>query len=274
MRDKLRFVAILGVSLGLASLALTIFAFVYVLIGHQPISRLDHRGARSARRFSLCWSGRRRGGEGTGSAVTEERNVEPFLGVALRGSATVHIAAGAPPSLSVRARPGVVPDVVTEVKNGELVVWERRPSWFPQSIDVYAVMEDLESLSVSGSGRIQSEGALPGDELRIAVSGSGSVAATVEADSIESRVTGSGRLTLSGKARSHQATVSGSGSIEGFGLETEKTVVSVTGSGRALVNVAEDLDVAVTGRGNVRYKGDPKVSKRITGSGTVIRSPR
>jgi hypothetical protein len=202
MRDKHRLVAVLGVSLGFASLALTVFAFIYVLAGNPSLRRQDHSGAR---RFSLHWSSREWGGP----AVTEERTVEPFRGIDLRGSATVHVSAGSPPSLSVRARPGVVSEVVTEVKNGQLVIREKRPAWFAQSIDVYAVVEDVESLSVSGSG-------------------SGSLTAKVESHSIESRVTGSGKAFLNATGEL-DVTVTGSGNVRYKG--DPKVSERITGSG-------------------------------------------
>jgi hypothetical protein len=272
MRDKAGLVTLLGVSLGLASLALTVFAFLYVLDRHPS---LRHQGRRlGAPRFSLRWSVREGTGGRGGLAVTEERTVGPFRGIDLRGSETVHVSVGSHPSLMVRASPGTVSEVVTEVENGVLVIRGKKPAWLPRSIDVYAVVKDLESLAVSGSGRILGESVFPGDELKIAVSGSGSIAAKVESQSVESRVTGSGRLTVSGKTRSHTAAVSGAGSIEGFDLETENTVIEIAGSGKAFLNVSANLDATVTGSGNVVYRGDPKVTEHVTGSGSVSRSAR
>jgi hypothetical protein len=47
--------------------------------------------------------------------------------------------------------------------------------------------------------------------------------------------------------------------------------VRVSGSGEAVVNVADELDVDVSGSGGVQYIGDPTVAESISGSGDITR---
>jgi hypothetical protein len=72
-----------------------------------------------------------------------------------------------------------------------------------------------------------------------------------------------------GVSESLEVSISGSGSFEGEDLESATGTVSLAGSGDAVVNVTDDLDVKVTGSGNVQYLGDPKISISSSGSGKV-----
>jgi hypothetical protein len=51
--------------------------------------------------------------------------------------------------------------------------------------------------------------------------------------------------------------ISGSGAVHSYDLETNRTEVTIDGSGIAEVNAFDELNALVLGRGNVFHKGDP-----------------
>ena len=61
----------------------------------------------------------------------------------------------------------------------------------------------------------------------------------------------------------------GSGAFRGDSLRSKRAEIDISGSGSAVVAVAEKLDVDVSGSGSVSYIGDPQVKKNISGSGSV-----
>ena len=177
-------------------------------------------------------------------------------------------------------------------------------------INVYVTMANIEALSVSGSGDLVAQDQLTTGNLDLNVSGSGTLQLSfasngnVEADvsgsgdldvkgtcnNFDSDVAGSGKVTLAitvqnmadfgvsgsgriiaeGKAKEVKTRVSGSGRIQAGSLVAEKCNVRISGSGDVEINVVEDLDVSISGSGNVAYSGDPKrVNSHASGSGQV-----
>ena len=66
--------------------------------------------------------------------------------------------------------------------------------------------------------------------------------------------------------------VAGSGNIHSFGLTTQSTEISITGSGNAEVYATKQLNVKVVGSGDVKYKGGASVDTHITGSGSASKA--
>ena len=76
-------------------------------------------------------------------------------------------------------------------------------------------------------------------------------------------------MRATGKADSQDIDISGSGSYEALDLESKEAEIDLGGSGKASVNVLDDLDVTISGSGSVQYRGNPTVIQDIRGSGEV-----
>jgi hypothetical protein len=263
MKNSGRVLNNIGIALGLGGLAITAFALVYVIKNHS-FSRWNLFTLR------IPWKERERSMEGWGDRFSEKRSVAPFTSVELKGIGDVHVTQGPEMEVTVDARRRVLPMIETEVRGGELVIWDKGLSGFVGPIDIYLTMESVDGLSLSGSGRIIGEDTISGEGLSLGISGSGGIAVHVEAERVRTRVTGSGSLTISGDAGVHTALISGSGKIEGFGLETKRCEMKITGSGQARLNVSDELNAVITGSGNIEYKGNPRVRQKTFGSGSLI----
>lgn len=89
-------------------------------------------------------------------------------------------------------------------------------------------------------------------------------------DKFIARMAGAARLTVDGKVSSVK--IAASGSVENIDLSNllaKEMDLIISGMGNARVNVSEKLRVVISGTGNVLYKGDPIVDKRISGVGFV-----
>ena len=89
--------------------------------------------------------------------------------------------------------------------------------------------------------------------------------------SFDVEISGSGRVEPTGTADTLVVEISGSGHYLGEDLEASFGTVRVSGSGEAVVNVADNLDVDVSGSGGVQYIGEPTVTESISGSGDITR---
>jgi hypothetical protein len=128
------------------------------------------------------------------------------------------------------------------------------------------------TLEIDGFGSIEAAG-LRAEEVSLAIDGDGHVELELEdTNRLRSQMGGFGDLVLTGSADLHEITMPGDGEIDAFGLATATTVIDIGGFGRSGVTVAERLDVDVSGNGEVRYCGQPRVTRSIDGFGEVGRA--
>lgn len=212
----------------------------------------------------------------SGNVVTETRDVSGFNKISVAGSGTVMIEQGEEESLSVEADEKLMEYIKTEASNDELQikVVDRGPFVLPSflggDINYHISVKDVEKISLSGSVKLESSG-ITTDELELTTSGSGDVRIEgLKVEKLTAKSFGSGTFTLTGAADQQEFSSSGSGKIFGKELEGKGAEVSISGSGRAELNVSEKLDVSISGSGLVRYLGDPEIGKTdISGSGKI-----
>jgi hypothetical protein len=93
----------------------------------------------------------------------------------------------------------------------------------------------------------------------------------VDGTELEVRLTGSGRVILSGDAEKASYSLSSSGRIDALDMIVGDVRVHSSGSGKVYVWAVDYLDVTITGSGDVLYTGNPTISSKITGSGSIRR---
>ncbi len=216
---------------------------------------------------------------------SETRTVPGLREVTLRGIGRLEIEqrpdVAGQETVVVEADDAVIDRIATEVREGRLEIGFRMP-WYEwltgwiqwlfaahKRIRFRLVAATVESIAISGAGWATAE-RLASDRLEVAISGAGKIAlAGVTVVKLASRVSGAGRIELSGTAEQHDVHISGAGSIQAPGLATKRTTAVITGSGSLAAAVAEDLEVSISGAGNVSYSGRPRVTQRISGAGRV-----
>ena len=206
---------------------------------------------------------------GNGPTVREERNVDDFNGIFNGINANVYVTQGEPYEVIIEGREDIVDKIRTIVDGSELSI-ESRYCVKGGGVDIFITMPDIASIANSGSGNIFSSNPWIGDDLDMSVSGSGDIKADLEMDNLEYSIAGSGNIRLTGNCTSQDIRISGSGRINSFGLLSEKTDISISGSGRCEVTVADELDVRISGSGSVFYRGNPSINSSISGSGRVV----
>ena len=189
------------------------------------------------------------GVRGSGTMATEMRDVSGFSGVTLQASGDVIIDVGGSESLEIEAEDNLLPILTSEVRDGVLELGASE-SFSPTRGITYRI------------------GAAALDE--IVINGSTDVAASgVAADEFEAVINGSGSIDPEGTATKLSVQINGSGDFDGEGLVATTGQVRVAGSGSAVVNVTDNLNVVINGSGDVEYIGDPTLTQSIPGSGDI-----
>jgi hypothetical protein len=243
----------------------------------------------------------------------ETRDVSTFTKISFRTAGTVYVKQGSPQKVEIEGSADALEKNKTNVENGKLSIGpDSNWNWSfgdNDKVTVYITVPNIEALSVSGSGDLIAQTKITSTDLKLNVSGSGSLKADIEATEVDADVSGSGDVTLRGKCNSLNTDISGSGKvslnmavageaefdISGSGkvdasgtaqtvkagitgsgkvlasnLVADKCKIHISGSGDVEINVKTELDARISGSGTVWYKGNPaRVNADSNGSGKV-----
>lgn len=145
---------------------------------------------------------------------------------------------------------------------------------YREKINYELRVRDLKDIKFNGNGRVNIVD-LDNDFLNLSLAGSGEISvAQLTADHLSAKLTGSGQIKVVGDVEMQNLTITGSGSFIAEGLVSDFADVNVSGSGNAIVSVSEELNVKITGSGQVTYTGYPGIEKLISGSGKLVRQRR
>jgi hypothetical protein len=210
--------------------------------------------------------------KGNGKLIKKTRNVSSFSGVGVSGSFDVFLVEGNEGKIDLSVEENLEQYLVTEVKNGKLNIrWKKGMNInTSRDTEVTVHFKNLNSVALAGSGDIVSRDKIKTDNLDIAVAGSGDIKLELEAQSADAAVSGSGDIELSGTATEFEAAVAGSGDIEAYDLHTDKAELKISGSGTIQCTVEKELVGRISGSGDIKYKGNPRIEDiKVSGSGSV-----
>ena len=189
------------------------------------------------------------GVRGSGNLITEERDVSGFDEIVILGSGDVTVSVTGTESLLIEAEDNIMPLLTTEVKNGRLELGSKKSYSTSKGVKYTITAATLDGLEINGSGDVYATG--------------------IDVESFEVEINGSGDVNAEGTSAQLDVGISGSGRYDGEGLVAAFGVVSVSGSGTAVVNVTDDLVASVSGSGSIDYIGDPVLDADTSGSGNI-----
>ncbi len=208
--------------------------------------------------------------DGSGKVASETRVVRPFQRVELGGSIDMVITRADTQSVRVEGDDNLLDHVDTDVEADKLVAGFDGCFDSDHPITVYITAPDLRSVQLSGSGSIHSSGPIATPSMAVRMNGSGSIDLEVATQSVRTQGIGSGEIHLHGSTVTHDVVLDGSGSLDALDLASQRTTITLNGSGEVAVAASRELHATVTGSGDVRYRGAPAVLDiNATGSGSV-----
>jgi hypothetical protein len=200
---------------------------------------------------------------GSGKAIKEPREVDPFTVVKMMGPhANLYVTQDGTNTVRVEAQENILDIIDTSVSDGVLTITSDacvNTPFLGRGINIYVTMDDVDGLELYGSGKITGETEITSDELDLGLFGSGKVELDLNVTNLTTTLPGSGTFNLKGTAIEHDTSLIGSGKVNAYGLFTKKTSVLISGSGTAYVYVSEELRPEITGSGRINYKGSPNV---------------
>ena len=213
---------------------------------------------------------------GSGSIVSEMREVTDFHAIEVDYPAQVFVTQGSATSVEVEADDNFLPGLQTRVRNGTLEISYKADDgeWVNPSkgVKITIVIKELDKVSIDSAGDLELDG-IKSDKLRISVSGAGNVdLKDIDVKELSIDMSGAGNILASGDADEFDLETSGFGNFNGKDLHTKTAKIEMSGAGSSTVWVDDELDVDISGAGSVNYYGSPNVTKNVSGVGSVSRS--
>ena len=187
-----------------------------------------------------------------GPRTTQTRDVADFTRVENRGSVDVRLRVGEPQRVRVRAGEKVIDDVRTVVRDGTLHVDFDHDGWGGDDVIVEASVPTLDGVEASGSGDIDADG--------------------IGADAFEVRSDGSADIALRGTAGGSRSTSTAPATPTSASSRPTRRACTSAAPATPTCASTKRLDVNVEGSGDVRYHGDPELTKDLDGSGDLSRA--
>jgi len=233
--------------------------------------------------------------EGNGMIKIENRDLDSFNAIEVRGDMSVTVNTATSSMARVETDENLLPLIITRVSGNTLIIETRHHDCLQSSHDirVEVTTPSLNAISLDGSGLIYSEG-FSSDDLNVALAGSGQIevdntqAGSVNcllqgsgflngnftATDIKATVEGSGNMKLNGSSGNAEYYVIGSGHLNAGELATDVCAANISGSGTIDTYVNNALDATISGSGTVTYRGHPVITSKINGSGKIVNKNR
>ena len=210
--------------------------------------------------------------KGNGKIETKSFPQNNFNALSISGGWTADIRYSETFSMQIETDENIFSDLDISVAGTTLNIgFKSGYSISPTQCKVSITMPALIKLQTAGSlTAVISSFNMPKDSMSIDISGSGNITARdITVNTLKVDVSGSGDFSATGKAENMIADISGSGDIKTTDFETEKADISISGSGSAKVWITRHLKADIRGSGSVRYKGNPVIETKSSGSGRI-----
>jgi hypothetical protein len=219
------------------------------------------------------WWGKSKKIKGNGNVVTVKRTTSNYDGISVGGSFDVILVEGREGNITIEGEENIIPYIETEVSGNTLKVqFEKNINIrTTKRLTVTVNYEDIEKVSLGGSGNITCKGLIKSDDFSASLGGSGNITLEVDADEVAANIGGSGNIRLEGNSNEFTCSIAGSGSIKAYDLNTNELYATIAGSGSIRTTVKTKIKAKVVGSGSIYYKGNPtKIDTKSVGSGDVV----
>lgn len=186
----------------------------------------------------------------------ENRQLPSFSSIAITGSVDVVVKQGSSQSVVVEADAGLLKRIETEVAGETLTISNPGTFRMVKVMKVYVTVPTLESVKLTGSGDLSTDGTLAVNSFQFRIHGSGDLHLALDSKQVQGVITGSGDAELSGIKGQFDLELTGSGDVKGSDLNLDLLKLQVNGSGDVtLKGVAQKVVVAHFSSGDVHLSG-------------------
>jgi len=210
-------------------------------------------------------------------AFGAERNfsVNSFDRIRVDGPYKVKLTTGVPPFAIAKGSTAAMDKVSVAVEGRTLVVRQNPGSWggypgdAPGPVEIEVGTHELSQIWVNGPGTLTVD-RIRGLTFDLALQGSGSVAiGDADVDQMKVGISGSGSVKIAGKAPRLSAIVRGTSTLDAGGLTTKDALVGAEGPSWVKLVATATAKLDARGLTNVSVGGNPSCTVKAEGSAVV-----
>ena len=196
--------------------------------------------------------------EDSGHHVSRALTLKNFDKIRVDGAIKLVMVQDSSYKVQVEADSNVIVYVKAEVSGSELKLKVDRNYCGTDSVVVHAGIGELKALSLDGAVKVEGEGRIYAADVDLSLSGASDLRLDLSAAKVNTRVDGVGKIALSGQAGTHDLKINGTAKVNAFDFIVGVYNIDTDGSGKAEINVLNELKVKTSGSSEIYYKGNPK----------------
>lgn len=211
---------------------------------------------------------------GSGTLVTESREVGAFDSVQLDGTGKLIITQGESTSLTIEAEDNLIDSLKSTVAGNTLKLGYQDRFWqktlLPTETIIYTLtVTDLSAVTINGANSLEMK-SLTTDALTLILNGAAEVnIKDLTAESLSVQLNGTGSVNIAGEVSSQDLSIDGAGTIQNGNLKSSQTTIEANGLGLATIWVTDSLNVTYNGGGTLNYYGEPAIIQNINGAADI-----
>uniref|UniRef100_UPI0040491080 head GIN domain-containing protein n=1 Tax=Flavobacterium sp. TaxID=239 RepID=UPI0040491080 len=213
------------------------------------------------------------GEDGSGNVITEKRNItETFTKISASTGVDVIIEQGAPTEIEVETDDNLMKYIITEVRNGTLIVKIDGNFDSMSSANVRIKLETITGLETSSGASITSKNILNGTSIAIKSSSGSEIETDLEYENVSCESTSGSDIKVSGKTLQLETKSSSGSEINASNLAANEIYAQSTSGSSTTVKPIVLLDAKASSGSSIDYVQEPKkIKKEETSGGSVDR---
>ena len=209
--------------------------------------------------------------DGSGNVITEKRNInQKFTKISASTGVNVIIEQGSPTEVEVETDDNLIEYVVTEVKNGTLIVKIEGKIDMMTTINVRVKMETISGLESSSGSSIKSKNTLNGPSIALKSSSGSEIDVELEYENASCESTSGSEIIASGKTLKLETKSSSGSEIDARNLAANEVYAQSTSGSSTTVKPIVKLNAKASSGSSIDYIQKPKnITKEETSGGSV-----
>lgn len=211
---------------------------------------------------------------------TRKFKLSGFKGVEIGGAFEVHLKKSPTYFVSATGNEEDLDQLQFDISKGVLEVtfkntgrawsfnWNRHGK-----ISIQIGMPELKEAEFTGAAKLLMSGFSNEEEMKLYFSGaSKAIIEDVDATKLSIELSGASKIKISGNVLKFNLNSSGASSVEAFPLVARDADIDLSGASKVELGVKNSLNVNASGAAKVVYRGNPSVSRDLSGAAVVRRA--
>jgi len=210
--------------------------------------------------------------EGSGNVTTEKRIVQgDFKKVSVSNAIDVVIVQSDSTEIIVEADDNLQKEIITEVKNGTLVIKCKFSSFINDATKRVTVkMPVVEKLEASSASSINSKKVILGEKIDLDSSSASSININTESDSVTCSASSGSTINVEGKALKLKTDASSGSTIDAKNLIANDIDADASSGASVSIHPKVSLKAEASSGASIHYQGSPKSLEQKSNSGGSI----